>query len=107
MATGKDNTRSLLGALTEFFGLFAGLAALLYIIGGATIVLRLLAYGFLHIAAVTQLPHDFLLSIGLEIVVIPLLFFGGLYVAVRAARPGTDSRPLARYGQDGSSGPGL
>src|SRR5947209_1269313 len=77
--------RSLVRALTEFFGLFAGLAVILYIIGGATILLRLWLYGFLHIAAVTQLPRELLITIGLEVVVIPLVVIGGLYFTLRVA----------------------
>jgi hypothetical protein len=67
----------LLGALTRLTGLFAGLVAAIYLTGGLVLSLRL---GLQHLpssAAVAQLPREFLISLGLTIVV-PALGIGAL-----------------------------
>ena len=65
-AVGADR----LHALEVIVGLFAGLAALIYITGGAALGLRLLFAG-LPSLPVGQLPREFLFSLGAAQVVVP------------------------------------
>src|SRR5215207_3415276 len=59
-----------LHALEVIVGLFAGLAALIYIMGGVALGLRLLFAG-LPSLPVGQLPREFLFSLGAAQVVVP------------------------------------
>ena len=47
------------------FGLFAGLASLVVILGGAVLSLRLRSQGLPADAVVAVLPREFLISVGL------------------------------------------
>jgi hypothetical protein len=59
----------LLGALGRLTGLFAGLVAAIYLTGGLVLSLRLGLERLPSTAAVAQLPREFLISLGLTVVV--------------------------------------
>src|SRR3954452_23147874 len=57
-------------------GLFAGIAALIYVAGGIVLGLRLVFLGLPTLGVVGQLPHEFLFSVGATQVVAPALILG-------------------------------
>ena len=76
---GEDQNRNsgLLGALGTLTGLFAALVAAIYLTGGLVLSLRLGLERLPSTAAVAQLPREFLISLGL-IVVVPAIGVGAL-----------------------------
>jgi len=77
----KSNT--LLSQLTQFFGLFAGLAVIVYIAGGATLLMQLVPYGYARIPAIAQLPRELVISIGLLVIGLPFLAVSVAYYVFR------------------------
>ncbi len=69
--------------LKDFFGLFAGIAAAVYILGGAVLSMRLSFENLPGEAAFGQLPRDFLLTIGMAQVLLPAVIVAGLHAAYR------------------------
>jgi hypothetical protein len=67
----------LVGALGRLTGLFAGLVAVIYLTGGLVLSLRLGLERLPSTAAVAQLPREFLISLGLTVVV-PAIGVGAL-----------------------------
>lgn len=67
----------LVGALGRLTGLFAGLVAAIYLTGGLVLSLRLGLERLPSTAAVAQLPREFLISLGLTVVV-PAIGVGAL-----------------------------
>jgi hypothetical protein len=65
------------GALGRLTGLFAGLGAAIYLTGGLVLSLRLGLERLPSTAAVAQLPREFLVSLGLTVVV-PAIGVGAL-----------------------------
>jgi hypothetical protein len=76
----------LVGALGKLTGLFAGLVAGIYFTGGLVLSLRLGLERLPSSAAVAQLPREFLISLGLTVVV-PAVAVGalGVWLARRSA----------------------
>ena len=64
--------------VTQTIGLLAGATTLVYVSGGAILSLRLNAKGLASQAVVSDLPRQFLISIGLTEVVLPLLVAGAI-----------------------------
>lgn len=71
----QNATPLALGNVQAVVGLFAGVAALIYLTGGAVLGLRLLWAG-LPALPVGQMPRDFLFSLGAAQVVLPALALG-------------------------------
>lgn len=94
----SGNWLSAFEALGTVFGLFAGLAVLFYVTGGAIVVGRLWRYGLPDIATVSEFPQTFLLTIALIWIALPTSLVAGLYAAIcitfsvdflsRSRRPG-------------------
>jgi hypothetical protein len=86
---GSDG-KGLLQVATEIAGLFAGLAALVYATGAIVMALRLAFKGLPWNNVVSQLPREFMLSVGAGQVLLPALLVGalyGLYRLIWADRP--------------------
>jgi hypothetical protein len=66
----------------QFLGLLAGLTTLVYVGGGAVLAMRLDAKHFAPGSVVSNLPREFLISIGLTEVVLPLLIAAAILTAV-------------------------
>jgi hypothetical protein len=75
VAADEGDGAGTLSGLQVIVGLFAGLAAVIYLTGGATLGLRLLWAG-LPTLPVGQLPREFLFSLGAAQVVLPALAVG-------------------------------
>ena len=75
----EDQTQhaGLVAALGKLTGLFAALVAAVYFTGGLVLSLRLGLEGLPSTAAVAQLPREFLISVGLTVLV-PALGIGAL-----------------------------
>jgi hypothetical protein len=73
----QNKDTGLLEALARLTGLFAGLVAGIYLTGGLVLSLRLGLERLPSTAAVAQLPREFLISLGL-IVVVPAVAVGAL-----------------------------
>jgi hypothetical protein len=85
-ASSSDGQSKPLATITAVFGLFAGLATLLTVLGGVALTVRFRSSGLPTEAIAGGLPTSFFLSIGLD-VTLQLLIFAGL-VAVAVVRPG-------------------
>jgi len=76
----------------QAIGLFAGVATLVYITGGAILALRLALAGLPWQPVVGQLPREFLISIGVSQVLLPAAVVGAAYawlrLTVRQSPPG-------------------
>lgn len=81
-----------LSGLQVIVGLFAGLAALIYLTGGAALGLRLLWAG-LPALPVGQLPREFLFSLGAAQIIAPAVAIG---VMVGLLELGQDTRALRK-----------
>jgi len=73
----QNRNSGLLGILGTLTGLFAGLVAAIYLTGGLVLSLRLGLERLPSTAAVAQLPREFLISLGL-MVVVPAIGVGAL-----------------------------
>jgi hypothetical protein len=93
---GQTSYSLLIGALGRLTGLFAGLVAGIYLTGGLVLSLRLGLERLPSTAAVAQLPREFLISLGLTIVV-PAIGVGVL-VWWMARRYGKDDARTAATG---------
>jgi hypothetical protein len=89
-----------LGTLTKTLGLLAGLATLVYLTGGLVLALRLAFEDLPWEAVISQLPREFLISVGVTTVVMPILGSASVYTGWRLHK-GTDSPlPDARLPTD-------
>ncbi|HEY5053815.1 MAG TPA: hypothetical protein VII45_10445 [Solirubrobacterales bacterium] len=90
-----------LQTITQVVGLFAGLATVVYLTGAVVLALRL---GFEDLPwgnVVSQLPREFLLSIGAGQVLFPALVVGALYGLYRMLRDDRSEAPVAGRWRDG------
>jgi len=93
--TGDHNRNSgLLAALGTLTGLFAGLVAAIYLTGGLVLSIRLGLEGLPSTAAVAQLPREFLISLGLTVLV-PAIGVGTLAWWIGGRRWNRDGRAAA------------
>jgi hypothetical protein len=69
--------------LAQAVGLFAGLAAVIYIAGAIVLVLRLVQAHLAWANVVPELPRQAVLSIGVGEVLLPALVIGGAYAIAR------------------------
>jgi hypothetical protein len=88
------------GTLTAVFGLFAGIATLVYVGGGAIYALRLTWY---HVgdsvALVSSLPKESLIASGLAQVIFPMMLIAGAYLGYRfIAGAAVTPHPLPEFG---------
>ena len=83
------------GAIT---GAFAGLVAFLYVIGGAVMWIRFRSAGLPADQAVSLVPRDQLLVIGLRVLVLPALLSGAVF-ALLAQRQRRRQLEYATWGQ--------
>lgn len=74
--SGVDESGRSLEYIRGLVGLFAGIAALIYVTGGAVLALRLAFLGLPTLGVVGQLPQQFLFSVGATQVVAPALVLG-------------------------------
>lgn len=88
--------------VTQAFGLFAGLATIIYIAGGVVLALRLAFERVPWEPVVAQLPREFVLSTGAGQVLLPALIVGGLYGLYRLLRGERPSAPQLSRWRDGS-----
>ena len=75
-----------LAVFKDVFGLFAGAAVLVYVLGGAVLFARL---SFAHLPAEAvfgQLPREFLITVGVGQVLVPGLIVAALYAIARGLR---------------------
>lgn len=96
-----EDGNSWLQHVTQLFGLLAGLVTIVYLTGGVVMALRL---GFQDLPwgnVVSQLPREFLISLGAGQVLLPSLFVGLLYGLYRLARNARPDVPVAYRLQDG------
>jgi hypothetical protein len=73
MASGVPKTS--FGMVAAAFGLFAGFASLVVILGGAVLTFRLRSRGLQPEGVVAVLPRELLISVGLSVVIQLALFF--------------------------------
>jgi hypothetical protein len=91
----------LLQTVTQVIGLFAGLAGVIYLTGAVVLSLRL---AFEHLPwgnVVSQLPREFLISIGAGQVLLPALVVGALYGLYRILRSDRFEAPVVGRWRDG------
>ena len=69
-----ESLKTPLGMVAAAFGLFAGLASLVVILGGAVLSWRLRSQGLPADAVVSVLPREFLISVGLGVTVQLVVF---------------------------------
>lgn len=87
--------------VVQVAGVLAGLATVVYLAGGAVLALRLAVVGLPWANVVSQLPREFLISIGAGQVLFPALLVGALYVLSRLLRTGLKKPPAPpRWGKD-------
>jgi hypothetical protein len=68
--------------VTEVLGVIAGIAALIYVTGGAIFLVRISLYGVTEPAVVSSLPREFLVPVGLLSLAVPWLLGGCLSLVV-------------------------
>jgi hypothetical protein len=88
----------------QVFGLFAGLAILVYLTGSAVLALRL---GFENLpwdAVISQLPREFVIAVGLTTVVLPAVVLATLYVAWRLYKGAGATPPSLKRWDKASTG---
>jgi hypothetical protein len=91
----------MLQTIGTIFGLFAGLATLLYIAGGAIFRLRLWAYQLPSELTVSELPQPLLATIALSDVFLPSVMIAAVYLALRVVFwPHDVTRRLFDYSGD-------
>lgn len=85
-----------LEAVKDFFGLFAGLAVLVYVLGGVVLFTRLAYEDLPNEAVFGQLPREFLITVGLGQVLLPAALLAAAHAGFRATRSKKDgARNLA------------
>jgi hypothetical protein len=103
-STNKDEEGSWLQLAGRLAGLLAGLATLVYLTGGAVMALRLAFKNLGWDNVVSQLPREFLISIGLGQVLLPALLVGALYGLFRLLRADRARPPvLHRFFREGGA----
>jgi hypothetical protein len=86
---------------TQIAGLFAALAAVIYATGAVVLSLRLAFEGLPWGNVVSQLPREFVLSIGTGQVLLPALTIGAMYGLYRLVRDDRKTAPKAYRLRDG------
>jgi hypothetical protein len=94
---------SWLQIITQVAGLLAGLATVVYLAGGVVLALRLAFVGLPWGDVVSQLPRQFLISIGTGQVLFPALLVGALYALSRLLRAGRAQLPSPHRWRDGAN----
>jgi hypothetical protein len=89
-----------LGDLTKGLGLLAGLATLVYLTGGLVLALRLAFEDLPWEAVISQLPREFLISVGVTTVVVPILASASVYTGWRLHKGREAPLPDARLPTD-------
>ncbi len=89
---------------TQIAGLFAALAAVIYATGAVVLALRLAFEQLPWDNVVSQLPREFVLSIGTGQVLLPALALGALYGLYRLVRDDRKKAPKAYRLRDGGFG---
>lgn len=106
MSASRDrsaNEDSWLQLVARVVGLLAGTATLIYLTGGVVMALRLVFKDLGWYNVVSQLPREFLISIGLGQVLLPALLVGALYGLFRLLRTDRASPPaLHRFREAGA-----
>jgi hypothetical protein len=87
--------------VTQIAGLFAALAAVIYATGAVVLALRLAFVQLPWGNVVSQLPREFVLSIGTGQVLLPSLAVGALYGLYRLVRDDRKMAPKAYRFRDG------
>jgi hypothetical protein len=95
VAPNGDNGGTL-GTLTKALGLLAGVATLVYLTGGLVLALRLAFEDLPWEAVISQLPREFLISVGVTTVVVPILASASVYTGWRLHRGKDAPLPDAR-----------
>jgi hypothetical protein len=81
--------------LTALFGLIAGIASLVYVGGGAIMALRLYFADLpLPLTVAARLSRETLISVGLSLIIAPMLIVAAIYLGWRVIRGPTPPRPL-------------
>jgi hypothetical protein len=89
--------------VVQVAGVLAGLATVVYLAGGVVLSLRLAFVGLPWANVVSQLPREFLISIGAGEVLFPALLVGALYVLSRLLRTGLEKPPTPPRWRDGAN----
>lgn len=90
-----DAESPIVKGVTALFGLFAGLASLIYIGGGLIMTLRLsLTRLPSPLAVASRLTKEVLVSTGLAEIIAPMLLVIGVYIGYRFVRGSVDPKPL-------------
>jgi hypothetical protein len=89
MADGESQGADLVKAVGQAVGLLAGAVALVYMVGGAVLALRLYIEDLPSRTIVAQLSRDLLVSVGLAQVVLPGIAIAAVYAAFRTLRGAT------------------
>jgi hypothetical protein len=93
-STPERTPKTSFGVVAATFGLFAGFASLVVILGGAVLTFRLRTQGLPADAVVTALPREFLISVGLGVtfqlvafllVLLPSFVWQSVELAIAAA----------------------
>ena len=87
--------------VTQVAGLQSGLATVVYLAGGVVLALRLAFVGLPWGDVVSQLPREFLISIGTGQVLFPALLVGALYALSRLLRAGRAQLPSPHRWREG------
>jgi hypothetical protein len=96
-----ESKGSWLQVATQVAGLLAGLTAAVYATGAAVLSLRLAVADLPWGNVVSQLPREFLLTVGAGQVLLPSLLVGGMYALYRVLRNERPSVPRIPRWRDG------
>lgn len=104
----RDEPRSgsWLQTVTQLAGLFAGLIGLVYMTGSVVLSMRLAEEHLPWTTVVSQLPREFVLSIGAGQVLLPSVLVGTLYGLYRILRDDRPQTPRLARLRDGRKHPG-
>jgi hypothetical protein len=96
----KSEASDVVDTITKLFGLLAGIASLAYVGGGAIMALRL---SFERLPAsltvAARLSRVVLISVGLSLIIAPMLILGAAYVAYRLVRGNVSPRLVPWFGR--------
>jgi len=83
VTTGDEKPKTSLERAAQVTALFTGVAAIVYIAGGLVLAMRLYFARVTSGAVLGQLPREFLLTIGVGQVLLPVLLLAGAYAGYR------------------------
>lgn len=92
-SNGKPDDKSGLAVAGQVFGLFAGIATILYVVGGIVVGLRLWYARLPTWAVVNQLPRELLITEALVYVAVPLALAAVVFASVSPFRRRIQTRP--------------